>query len=281
MNHPHTLLLAVLIASTAALSPSISGAQEPPSKTADGLKSRFIDLANRIVIAPSGSPKDVFKFLPRPVLSWSNPARRTSAGALFLWTASGRPQVALCVYPSDEQVIDLEFQSLSDDALSADNDDRLFWEPPPNAIDWNPLDGEQAPARTPFARLRQMRQIARQFSSKLVPPNKNPIELRLLETPVYRYVLPGTGGAASSDGKQLIDGAPLIDGALFTFVQGTDPEVLLMLEAYEADGQAKWRYSLARMSMVPTQVQHNKTLVWETDWAIRRQNTPYFVYKSF
>ena len=72
-----------------------------------------------------------------------------------------------------------------------------------------------------------------------------------------------------------------IEGAVFTFVQGTDPEVLLLFEAYEESGQQKWRYAIARMSMVPTQVHHGASLAWETEWAVRRTYTPYYVYKSF
>lgn len=240
------------------------------------MKSRFAEMVSRISIAPAGNPQSLFKLLPRPALSWSNPARRTTAGGLFLWTSEGRPQVALCVYPDGEQVIDLEFQSLSDGPLSADSDDRLLWQPSEGGVNWLPVDGGQPPARSLPARLRQMRMIARQFSAKLVPPNKNPIELRLLETPVYRYEL--SDDVAAKIGSAATD---LIDGAMFAFVQGTDPEVLLIVEAYEDNDQQKWRYALARMSIVPTQVHHQSNLVWETQWAVKRINTPYYVYKSF
>lgn len=253
-----------------------SFAQQPTQKKPDIIRDRFAELADRIAIAPAGRSQDAFTRHPRPALNWSNPERQTPAGAMYLWTASGRPQAALCLYPSGEQVIDLEFQSLSEQALTADSNDQLMWQPAEPGIQWKPIEKAPRPARSAFLRLRQMRVLAREFSSRLVPPNKNPIELRLLDTPVYRYELDEK--AAASTGQP---NAELIDGAVFTFVQGTDPEVLVLIEAYhEGDGQA-WRYALARMSVVPTQVRRADSLVWETNWAIQRPHTPYYVYKSF
>ena len=42
----------------------------------------------------------------------------------------------------------------------------------------------------------------------------------------------------------------ILDGAVFAFVEGNDPEVLLLLEAQRADGGNSdiWRYTLARMT---------------------------------
>lgn len=239
----------------------------------DQLKSRFSTMAKKITIAPQGQPNRPFHFESQPALSWSNPARKTSAGAMFLWTDSGRPKVALCVYPDGTEVIDLEFQSLSEGPLTADSGDQLLWQPSESGLTWETIQLDQQPKKSPFQRLRQMRTIAREFSARLTPPNKNPIELRLLETPVYRYKLPKQAPALSFT---------LIDGAIFCFVQGTDPEVIVMLEAHEEkNGERTWRYALARMSMVPMQVYRNAALVWELNWAIQRSQTPYYTYKSF
>ena len=249
--------------------------QASPKKP-EVIRDRFAELAERISIAPTGRSQAAFTRHPQPALSWSNPERRTPAGAMFLWTAAGRPQVALCLYPDGEQVIDLEFQSLSEQALTADSDNQLLWQPNEPGVRWQPIDKASRPARSAFLRMRQMRVLARQFSAKLVPPNKNPIELRLLDTPVYRYQLDEPNARKSSRPDDV-----LIDGAVFTFVQGTDPEVLLLMEAYQDGDQQAWRYALARMTVVPTQVRHGGTAIWETDWPIQRPHTPYYVYKSF
>jgi hypothetical protein len=64
---------------------------------------------------------------------------------------------------------------------------------------------------------------------------KQPAEMRLLTQPVYRTP------------AELAD-----DVALFAFVQGTDPECVLMLEA-TADG--KWRYCVTRQTKWPLRVE--------------------------
>src|SRR5262249_553260 len=56
-----------------------------------------------------------------------------------------------------------------------------------------------------------------------------------LPTPFYRYPAARTG---------------VVDGALFAFVSdaGTDPEVLLLLEAREEGGKPRWEYAGGRFS---------------------------------
>ncbi len=70
---------------------------------------------------------------------------------------------------------------------------------------------------------------------------------------------------------------------MFTFVQATDPEVFLIIEAIkDAEQGATWRYALARMTMVPMQVRHRTELVLEIDWAeTGNRNNPYYVIKKY
>jgi len=79
-----------------------------------------------------------------------------------------------------------------------------------------------------------MRELARRFSCRLMHDDGNSEELRFLPRPLYRY---------KTERKDLLD------GALFAFVQGTDPEVILVLEVAREQGQFEWRYVLTRRSM--------------------------------
>jgi hypothetical protein len=92
------------------------------------------------------------------------------------------------------------------------------------------------PAESKPRRLTQMRDLARRFSAtfyRAEPEEATP--LRLLTTPIYRF-------AAEADG--------IVDGALFSLANATDPDVLLLVEAVRdgADSPAYWRYSVARMT---------------------------------
>jgi hypothetical protein len=78
----------------------------------------------------------------------------------------------------------------------------------------------------------------------------NPFELRLLPKPIYRYEAPQADAA---------------DGALFAFVQATDPEVLLLIDVRNRDGAPAWHYALARMSRVNLRAEHKDRVVWRVE----------------
>ena len=237
-----------------------------------GMKASFQKVVDGIEIERQVVGQSSFQRVPQPLLSWSNPQRQTFAGAMYLWTDHRRPAAAACVYPNPklDSTLDVEFHSLSSEPLSATSDGSVVWQPSTAGIEWMSGAKLVTPAKTRVARLRQMRQLAREFSSQLVPPTKNPVPLRLLDTPVYRYQRDDSAINVTDD---------LIEGAIFLFVQGTDPEVILILEAVEGKSKDEWRYALARMTMVPMEVRRNETLVMETRWAVRRLSTPYYSYQ--
>jgi hypothetical protein len=108
-----------------------------------------------------------------------------------------------------------------------------------------------------------MRDLAREFKASFnLPSNKT--ELRQLTQPLYRY-----------ESKR----PELLDGALFAFVQSTDPEVLLLLEASRASETepATWRYALARMSMVNLRAERQGQEIWSVGWVydLDAPNKPY------
>ena len=55
----------------------------------------------------------------------------------------------------------------------------------------------------------------------------------MLTQPIYRYV--------STD-------PDVLDGGLFAFVQGTDPDIILMIEALRTPKAAEWQFASARMN---------------------------------
>lgn len=67
----------------------------------------------RFEITGGSTGTEKLELVEQPILNWSNPERRTPAGALFLWTLDGRPQVAMGIYPVADMTLDHEFQSLS------------------------------------------------------------------------------------------------------------------------------------------------------------------------
>ena len=186
------------------------------------------------------------EFRPEPILRWSNPIRKTGDGAVFLWTRRGRPQAAVCIYTYGPSGIDHEFQSLADGPLEARRDGDVVWTPREAGLDWKPLPAAPAPAPSPAVRLSQMRTLARAFAASIVQGDEGSA-LRLMTQPVSRYGATGTA---------------VLDGAVFAFVQGTDPEVLLLLEAVDDGKQPRWQYAAARMSSAPLEVKHGDEVVY-------------------
>jgi hypothetical protein len=108
----------------------------------------------------------------------------------------------------------------------------------------NPL----AVGKTAVERARQMKAIARKFtasaSSKKIPY----VELRLVDQPLHRYADADHG---------------LIDGAVFSFAAGTNPELLLLVDCRrESKGNLVWQYGCARMSAANLEAKIGDTIVW-------------------
>lgn len=129
---------------------------------------------------------------------------------------------------------------------------------------------EKLAAKTTALRSREMRVIAREFAARVLRGAQPSIPLRLLPTPVYRYSSQPKAGELT-----------VVDGALFCFVQGTDPEIILMLEAVtDAEQQLVWRYSIGRMSRFKLEVEHQGELVKEFPWSPLDATRPYYVIKT-
>jgi hypothetical protein len=97
-----------------------------------------------------------------------------------------------------------------------------------------------------------MRRLAERF--RVIVGHKDWAQTRLLSQPVYRF--------------PEMDGG---DGAVFVFVQGTDPECVLLLETTEKAG---WRYALARQTKFGLKAEIDGRIVWEQDPNHRPAATP-------
>ena len=260
-----SLLLSIGLPCLAQDSPSPAGAAAPAGPAADEESTYefFLASANRYR-ATLGADKKPLKLMPRPILNWSNPERKTPAGAVFLWTDDGRPAIAMCIYPNVGN-FDHEFQSLAETGLEVGDGNAVVWKPDAAGLQFRPLPMDEGAAvgATRLLRLRQMRNIARGFSGLVGNQNRQKA-LRLLPSPLFRY--PESSQRTA------------VDGALFSLVQGTDPEVLLLIEAVPGTDEAlRWRYALARMTMVPLKVSHKNVTLLELGWAsIHDPAGPYY-----
>src|SRR6516225_6001784 len=180
-------------------------------------------------LAVESAPKQPLELKKEPVFEWLNPARNAQQGAVFLWLRDGRPAALACIFsqPHDKlpgRQIMHELHALDREKLVVKRDEYNQWKPQAG-LERKELPGAGAPAATAGA--------------------------RLLPTPMYRYPTAKAG---------------VVDGALFALMSsaGTDPEVLLLIEAKEADGKLRWEYACGRFSDWELHVQRKDTEVFSS-----------------
>jgi hypothetical protein len=57
-----------------------------------------------------------------------------------------------------------------------------------------------------------------------------------------------------------------IDTGVFGFVQGTDPEAILLLETVRRDGRPLWQYAFARATAGGLEARLDKAVVWSVEF---------------
>lgn len=189
--------------------------------------------------------------LPDAKLRWSNPIRPGTHGDLFVWTHKGRGVLvgSIFSYPSGGQRrVAHQFHSLSTETIQCVyGNDRSFEIPGPG-LEFAPIPGAPKPAARRPLRLTQMRGLSRFFKASGMNKGKTQ-PLRLLAQPIYRF-----------EGEAMED-----DGAIFAFVMGTDPELLLVLSIYPTSNGPAWHYAAARYASDPLQLTLKDQIVWDFD----------------
>ena len=83
--------------------------------------------------------------------------------------------------------------------------------------------------------------------------------------PILRWTNPIVGTVSGGLYLWTVQGRPEVvasDGALFVFVQTTDPQVILLIEARRVEGVPRWHYALARMTHEQLHMRDNAREVW-------------------
>jgi len=213
---------------------------------------------------------------PEAVLHWSNPVREGETnGSVFVWTYNGRAEVVGTVFSHlvrgdpNVKVMAHSFQSLSPESLAGQRPGQPgAWSLSGAGIQPRPIPGSPPPAKSAAGRLSQMRELAREFSATTTLDGVEQ-ELRLLTQPIHRQ-------AMATD--------EVLDGALFTFVTGTDPELMLVIEARPADGgddgagsdkgTSVWHYAAGRFTDLTLKLLHKKVELWTHERGANLEGRP-------
>lgn len=246
---------------------------EDPSADETDRKARLQEMkrqAAEYTVTLATEPPVKLELHDEPLLRFDNPVGGVPDGIIAMWKDGARPAVFAQVFLTRDKLWIHEGQSLARSGFEMRCGDDVKWTPGQGAGDFRPLPSAGVADKTPLRRLVQMKRIAAQFSAtdefkiRLSDVEATHNELRLLPTPLYRY----------ADVEQEV-----LDGAVFAFVHGTDPELFLVLECRTGAKEAGWHYTLVPMTCWAVAAKHNGKEVWSAPERLKsKPNEDYYVW---
>ena len=183
-----------------------------------------------------------------PVLRYTEPVRGNMYGTLWVWGRKGRPAAVLEMIRYGNPQLGVQedwfcFHATTDRPIKLTAKTGQTWTPKSSDLKFQPLPDAPAPAETPAARMRQMKEFVRRFSAHEFWTSGR-LEMRLLPSAVHRY----------EDREH-----KLIDGAIFVIAEGTHPEATLFLEAVHPADEPKplWQFAVGRSGTAKMVVSYN------------------------
>lgn len=222
------------------------------------------EAASYVIVLDERTPNEL-KFRPEPVLLWSNPVRgNDTRGSVFVWTYEGRAEVIGTVFSyrsgANYRQVKHSFHSLSLSPLNAERNRETAWSIRVPGIAPKKIPLAAPPAKTRALRLSQMRDLAREFSATTTLSDVRQ-ELRLLPQPLFR----------NEEGS-----SEVLDGAVFTFVTGTDPELMLVIEARGKDDKCAWHFGAGRFTDLALELTHKQAVLWTYEAGlVENEKAPY------
>lgn len=187
-----------------------------------------------------------------PCLRFTNALTDVTDGIMSVYTfEGGRPAAIGQFFRNGPRSWVNEFAIVADSEVAILRAGRPFWKPSEYVCRFTDLPKSLVPAAKPALRLAQMRAIAADFSviDRFGSTQITEHNLRLLPQPAYRY---------SEEGR-------ILDGGLFVFALGTNPECCLLLEAYEEGDAVRYRYALTPMSIYELEARYKEVPVWSIE----------------
>lgn len=232
-----------------------SGSDELKSDTHKSVVNRMRKILEQQTIVRQRPEPVAEKLNPEPVLNWDDVVRNHHHGTLWVWGREGRPAAIIEMYTARYSENDRSWpgnvvHSLAPEALRAEGKPQWEWAPDDPGFRPEKVPESVEVAASTRLRRAQMRTLAKRFAANQTWKGDRS-ELRLLPTPILLY-------QSAKDG--------ILDGGLFVFVHGgTNPEVVLILEAMERGDEKYWQFGCVRLGHAQAQVTFDEREVWSVD----------------
>jgi hypothetical protein len=243
------------------------GSDKESIEKVDKLATRFAD-STTFTIGDASHSRELH-FENKAILRWSNPTAGKVFGADYVVVEKGVPRAYLSIYQWFSPYTDAtsEMSSLTTEPISALRDQRKYWATTVPGTAFEKFTGAMAPASSANQRKSQMNKLASRFEFELTDTRgeKSGVkrQLRMLPKPVYQY--------QSQDPN-------VLDGAIFAFVEGTDPEALVTIQAEKEQEAFVYRYALIRRNSDDMSAKLDGVSVWHVPAveAWKRNDQPYY-----
>ncbi len=202
----------------------------------------------------------------KPLFRYSDQPRQILDASFWCWQANGRPvafqKVEFYDRPDENKRWFFCFASLSPGVIDAEWKAGAQWRAKKAGIVLKALPGAPSPAGSPARRKLQMKSMARRFSVRIEDEiAKTQQSLRLLTRPMHHY------GSPNSD---------VLDGAVFGFAYGTNPDALLLVELHNETNSAdkQWKFAWVQMTTGKLTASLDKKAVWQAPYCSPNANRP-------
>jgi hypothetical protein len=179
------------------------------------------------------------KRIEKPLLYYGDPTRDNDRGSVWAWGEKGRPVALLELWQHVENRDRWAFCvcNTSGGKLRATRGGDPWWRENESATELKDVPGAPVAAPEGTQRQRQLKELAGKFSGhEFWDPNNSRYELRRLASPLHTYKDEDAG---------------LLDGALYTLANGTNPEIPYFVEARanpKDPSKPVWRYAVGRLA---------------------------------
>jgi hypothetical protein len=218
-----------------------------------------------------GYTKDEWATVPireKPVMTFSDPTRFDNRGSVWVWGTQGRPNAVAEIYHKGEAAgWILVGVNVSGGRIKATHNDAPWWRENESITKFKDLPDAPVPADKSVLRQRQIRALSQRFTAhEFWIPGNSRYELRLVDRPLMTYKDEANG---------------ILDGAMFTFANGTNPEVLVLLEV-RADPDKKkpprFQVGIDRLTHAEIHVLFDEKEVYSVGrgWQLCAPDKPYF-----
>jgi hypothetical protein len=192
--------------------------------------------------------------IEKPLLFYSEPTRNNDRGSVWGWAQEGRPVALLELWQNMDNRTRWFFAicNTSGRKLRARRSSAPWWHENDSASQLKDVPGAAAPSAEAPVRQRQLKLLAQKFTAhEFWNPGNSRYELRQLKRPLYTY-RDEAGG--------------ILDGGLFVFANGTNPEIPLFVEArVDLKDRSKriWQYTVGRSSHAELHLEYDGKEVFE------------------